>query len=185
MAYLQVEHHRQCHVKGFGQVRADNLDKARQIFEQVSEVVNDLQNRVGDLEEEITALQNELEIKSLTLNNMLEIQNRLLRSFPTLGPRRDSSEDFPPDLRGIPLSDALEIVLRSTDGPLTQDEIADLLEVSGYPLGRNAGRKIHAASLSKQTIRKVRPKTYQFDPSAEDDWMDGNTAGSQGRGGKA
>lgn len=151
----------------------ETLDQIRSFMEKLEQVIVGLRAQVSEFEEEQDELEKSLHASKTSLDKFLNLRNTIVHTYSVTGQQQQLFPDWLSDdgqrrLAGLPLGEAMEHILMATGREMTQEELTQALEGAGLPLGRLAGRKLHAASLHNARIRKVRAGTYVYVAPAEE-----------------
>jgi len=143
------------------------LDDMKQIVRNIEQSIARLRSVTVTLEAEKAELERRRARSQASLEELLQLRQALIRAYPEVG-QMDLSigqSSFDADdarFAGVSLGEAIERVLRRERRAMTQGELAEALDQSGFALGDLAGRRIHAATLSNARIKKPKPKVYLY-----------------------
>lgn len=149
--------------------RLDTPDEMTTIIQNLAAVIARLREAVIVLEAQRKELDGDLNRQKASLQQVLELRNKLFHSFPgieelRIPPLGDGDDTTLRWLGGVALGEAIEWILHSEAREMTRDELVEVLESAGFPLGDLAGRKIHAATLQNRNVKRTAPGIYLYVP---------------------
>jgi len=152
---------------GANGAKGEELDDMTQIVRNLEQSITRLRSVSAALESQKAELERRRARSQASLNELLALRQALVRAYPEAGQLdlpigQQSLDGEDSRLAGVSLGEAIERILRREGRAMTQGELADALEQSGFTLGEFAGRQIHAATLSNDQIKKPRSKTYVY-----------------------
>ena len=152
--------------------RLDTPEEMTAIITNLTAVIARLREAVLVLEVQRKDVDSQLGRQKSRLQQVLELRNQLIHSFPDTEelrlPLLEGGDDASPRwLGGVALGEAIEWILQSEGREMTRDELVEVLDGAGFPLGDLAGRKIHAATIQNRNIQRVMSGIYLYVPQEE------------------
>ena len=149
--------------------RLDTEEGIRGLVEELEEMIGKFRMELVELEKVSNDLDDRIQRNRRAMNEMLALRSGLMRSFPDVT-EMPLESGATPWLGGVSIGEAIEWIMRAEAREMTQDELVEVLEAAGFPLGDHPGRKIHAATMKNRRIHKTSPGIYLYAPEPAEEF---------------